>query len=114
MSLPELVRLSAEKIFSRYCEERTPVCSCDQGRLSFRIQDDHITLFAEQPATPVDRQGTTSPLARFCFSHELGQWTLHYPDDEQRWRFYLNVGPSLDLSKLLKHLDADPLNVFWN
>lgn len=113
MSLPELVRLSAEKIFTRYCEEHAPACACDQGRLSFHLQDDHITLFAEQPAASASSEGVVSPLARFRFSHELGQWTLHYPDDERRWRFYLNVGPSLDLGKLLKHLDADPLNLFW-
>lgn len=113
MSLPELVRLSAEKIFTRYCEDHVPVCACAQRRLSFHLRDDHITLFAEQPAVSVSGERVVSPLARFRFSHELGQWTLHYPDDEQRWRFYLNVGPSLDLGKLLKHLDADPLHLFW-
>ena len=36
-----------------------------------------------------------------------------YPDRGRRWRFYLNTPPSLDLEKLLRHLDADPLQLFW-
>lgn len=107
MPLPELVRLSAEKILTRYCEGHTPACACKQGRLSFRMQDDHITLFTEHPTV-----ANSDPLALFRFNHELGQWTLHYLDGEQRWRFYLNVAPSLDLGRLLKHLDDDPLNLF--
>lgn len=113
MPLPQLVRRSAEKILTRYCEAHAPRCACDQRRLFFRIQDDHITLFAESPPASGSGEGVASPLARFRFSHELGQWTLHYPDREQRWRFYLNVSPSLDLGKLLVHLDADPLHHFW-
>jgi len=114
MPLPQLVRLSAEKILIRYCAEHAPLCACDQRRLSFHIQDDHITLFAERPPASGNGKGVASPLARFRFSHELGQWTLHYPDCEQRWRFYLNACPALDLGRLLQHLDADPLHLFWD
>lgn len=114
MPLPELVRRSAEKILSRYCAERVLPCARDQVRLSFRLCDDHVTLYAERAAAEGSGEWTAAPVARFRFSHELGQWSLHYPDGERRWRFYLNVGPSLDLGKLLRHLDADPLHLFWD
>jgi len=113
MALPELVRRSAEKIFTRYCAGHLFSGNRDEIRLSFSIGDDHITLFAEQTAAEGSEFRDASPVARFRFSHELGQWTLHYLDREQRWHFYLNVGPSLDLGKLLQHLDSDPLHLFW-
>ena len=114
MALPELVRRSAEKILTRYCAGHLFSANRDVMRLSFSIRDDHVTLFAEPADTAGSEAEVANPVARFRFSHELGQWTLHYPDREQRWRFYLNVGPSLDLGKLLQHLDAGPLHLFWD
>jgi len=112
MPLPELVRRSAGKILARYCAERVPPCARDRLRLSFRIRNDYVTLFAGR-TDPPDGRWRLRPVARFRFSPELAQWTLHYPDRERRWRFYLNAPPSLDLEKLLRHLDADPLHLFW-
>jgi len=112
MPLPDLVRRSAEKLLTRYCTERVPPCARDQLRLSFRTRGDQITLFAGR-TEQADGKWRIRPVARFCFSHELAQWTLHYPDQECRWRFYLNAPPCLDLEKLLRHLDADPLHFFW-
>lgn len=114
MALPELVRRSAEKILTRYCSGPLPSCARDLLRLSFSIRGDQVTLFAERAAAKGSGASVATPVARFRFSHDLGQWTLHYPDGERRWRFYLNAGPSLDLDKLLRHLDADPLHFFWD
>jgi hypothetical protein len=113
MALPELVRRTAEKTLARYCSGQLPDCAREQGRLAFRIHDDHITLFAERAAAEGSGAPVAIPVARFRFSHELGQWSLHHPAGERYWRFYLNAGPSLDLGKLLRHLDADPLHFFW-
>jgi len=113
MALPELVRRSAEKLFSRYCTGQLPSGHREEMRLSFGIHGDHVTLFAESTDTGCAGTAVARAVARFRFNAELGQWTLHYPDQEQRWRLYLNVGPSLDLGRLLKHVDADPLNIFW-
>lgn len=114
MPLPELVRRSAEKRLARYCTGHSAAGTRDAVRLAFSIRDDQVTLFAERADTEGSGAWVATPVARFRFSHELGQWTLHYPDQERRWRFYLNAGPSLDLGKLLRHLDADPLHVFWD
>ncbi|WP_291316591.1 DUF3024 domain-containing protein [Desulfuromonas sp.] len=54
-----------------------------------------------------------APLAQFRFHSELGQWTLHYPGAQNRWHIFLNAGPTLNLERLLRHLDEDPLNLFW-
>ena len=113
MAMPELVRRSAEKLLAHYCDQRIPPCARDKLRLAFSIRDDQVTLFAERADGQEPDTWVASPVARFRFSQDLGQWTLHYPDAHLRWRFYLNAGPYLDLRKLLKHLDADPLHLFW-
>ncbi len=116
MALPELVRKSAEKILARYCAAKEPPGIPGQGRIRFNIRDDHITLYAEEQGAFSDPpcRRTASPVAQFRYNHDLGQWTLHYPDRDHTWRFYLNAGPALDLTKLLRHLDEDPLGIFWD
>jgi hypothetical protein len=113
MALPELIRKSAEKLLTRYCRERVPVCAHDQVRLGFSIRDNHITLFQERTGFSEPGQWIASPVAQFRYDPDLCQWTLHYPDRNRKWHFYLNAGPHLDLARLLRHLDEDPLGIFW-
>ena len=54
----------------------------------------------------------TRPVARFQYSKELAQWSLQHFDDEERWRPYLNAGPSLNLAQLVVHVEQDPLGFF--
>ena len=113
MALPELVRRSADKLLRSYCAERIPRCAGDQIRLTYRFLDDAIVLSEERAPAADPQHWHASPIALFRFSPELNQWTLHYPDHRRRWHLYFNAGPSLDLSRLLHHLDADPLHLFW-
>lgn len=111
--LPELVKKSIEKMLTRYCLDKVPAWAEGQVRLAFKIHDDKVTLYEEKRACPESGHWITRPVAQFRYSHDLHQWTLHYPAPRDRWHFYLNVGPSLDFGKLLKHLDEDPVHTFW-
>ncbi len=115
MPLPQLVQASAERIFRRYCREKALPCSCACAdlRLNFSLRDDSVTLFLERQSFPSAAKGPTRPVAQFRYSHDLGQWTLYYPDPHREWLFYLNAGPSLNLDRLLIHLDRDPFGFFW-
>lgn len=101
MALPELVHRAAEKAFARYCRERVFQGADGPVPITFEVEGDTVTLFAGRP------------IARFRYSQDLAQWSLHYPDGSGRWCFYLNAGPSLDVGKLLRHLDDDPTRTFW-
>ncbi len=52
-------------------------------------------------------------LARLLYSPELHQWTIHRPRGDDRWSYVPEAGGSLDLNKLLRYLEDDPLNIFW-
>ena len=101
MALPELVHRSAEKILTRYCFGPPPASVRDQRRLSFSIRDDQVTLFAERAECTGCGTQAAAPVARFRFNHELGQWTLHYPDGERRWRFSRGRCPTRSCRPLL-------------
>lgn len=113
MALPELVRKTIEKELTRYCRDRIIPCPTGQARLHFKIRGETVTLFQEHTAAPPRPSLLATPVAQFRYSHELNQWTLHYPRQDNRWCFYLNAGPDLDFRKLLRHLDEDPLHLFW-
>ena len=113
MTLPELVRRSAEKLLDEYCDRSTPSCPLAGPRIFYRFGGDAVTIFSEQRSCGEAASRAATAVAQFRYSRELRQWTLHYADQHQRWHFYLNAAPTLDPGKLLKHLDDDPLHVFW-
>ena len=112
MGLPELLHRSAEKQMTEFCRVRTEKDPF-AGRVRFRMEEDLITVFMEGGEEIGNSPGEDIPVARLRFDSLLRQWTLHYPVEGRRWAFYLNAGPSLDLGKLLYHLDQDPLRLFW-
>ncbi len=112
MFLPVIVRRNAENLLAEFCERRSLSPSGEEIRFTFEMEGCAATLFGERRLSPSDPWSQRHPLARFVFSLELGQWSLHYRDSSGRWCFYLNAGPCLDLGKLLRHLAEDPLGVF--
>ena len=113
MAIPELVKRNAEKLLQDYCNGKVPPCVRQQVRLNYRIEEDHITLLEERALASQDGRWRSVPIAQFRFNHELGQWSLHFPDRYRNWHFYLNTPPTLNLAKLLHHLDEDPFAQFW-
>jgi len=113
MALPQLLEKSAEKLFAAYCDERECCCERNHTRLSFKIGGDRVTLFEERWAYLEPGRWLVRPVAQFRYQPELLQWSLHYFNPATHWVFYLNCGPSLDLAKMLRHVDDDPLRTFW-
>jgi len=114
MELPELLRKSADKLLTNFCATHPSSEQHGHSRLIYRLSGSRATLIEEQYCCPGRRQRTVRPIAQFRYHRELTQWSLHYYlGDRRAWAFYLNCGPSLDLAKILRHVDADPLRVFW-
>ena len=114
MELPELLRKSVSKLLADYCETHVPAGPAGHCRLIYRLSGNRATLIMEQFICPGCRRRTVRPVAQFRYHHELTQWSLHYYQGERRtWAFYLNCGPCLNLAKILRHVEADPLRMFW-
>ena len=107
MAVPELVSRGAEKQLNDFCREQNAASRCESGCLTWEPEAGGLTLTLVRPSL------SATPLARFRYSAELGQWTLHYHDAEGHWRLYLNAGATLEFGRLLKAVDADPFHFFW-
>ena len=106
-SIPELVRKSAAKTLQEFCLEPLLRSGHAYFFAAEAIPDGFelsVALTGHQPIS----------LARLRFSPELAQWTLHRPRSENRWSYVPEAGGSLDLGKLLRYVQDDPLNVFWS
>ena len=114
MQMPELIRRTAEKELSHYCDIKIPPCFRNEVRVDFQIEDDCATLFEERIVHANPGKWARRHVAQFRFNRQLNQWSLHYPDSRHSWRLYLNAGPSLNFKALLKAVDDDPLNSFWD
>jgi len=108
MELPELVQKNAEKLIDGLCMRlnNDPGERCLFG---YKREGDAFTLYSRQN---LDQQVVTHPVARFRYCGELGQWSLQNMDEQQHWRVYLNVGPSLNLGQLIVHVEQYPFGVF--
>ncbi|KIH75676.1 Protein of unknown function [Geoalkalibacter ferrihydriticus] len=113
MEMPELVRKCAEKELFSYCETKVPPCFRNEVRVNFRIEGETATLYEERITLANPANWSWRPVAQFRFQIELNQWSLHYPVDRDSWRLYLNAGPTLNLKSLLRAVDDDPFNSFW-
>lgn len=111
MSLPELLRKRAEKLLFDFCNQAAE----DPFRprhLRYRIEGQQINLFEVRRCQNNPKEHQALPMAQIRYNPDLNQWTLHHLNDE-RWRLYLNITPSLDLSKLLTAIKQDPMGYFW-
>ncbi|HKJ04222.1 MAG TPA: DUF3024 domain-containing protein [Geopsychrobacteraceae bacterium] len=113
MPLPQLLKKKAEKLLEEYCRSRVPSWLEEELRLNFTIDDESATVYQERRRCQGACEWLRVPLAQFRYSEILNQWTLHHYDENQQWRFYLNISPNLDIGKLIKAVDDDPLGYFW-
>jgi hypothetical protein len=113
MGLPELVRKTAEKELSLYCEGKVPPCFRNEVRVAFRMEGEHITLLEERITQGNSAGWSGRRVAQFRFHADLNQWSLHYPVARNSWCLYLNAGPTLNFKRLLQAVDDDPFHSFW-
>ena len=105
--IPELVYRSAEKTLQEFCSQ--PL---------FRSGHQHLVLMepcGEGFELLVSRfdHDRQIPLARLLYCVELQQWALHRPREAGRWSYVPEAGGTLDVGRLLRYLEHDPLNIFW-
>lgn len=110
MAIPELVLRSAVKQLDTFCRENFSAGLNGELSLSWEADVSGLTLMLERSS---GESGHRHPLARFSFSEELNQWTLHYRDRQEHWCFYLNSGATLEFGRLLRAVEADPFGYFW-
>jgi len=106
MPIPELNRRAAERKLQQFCRERAPRALDPAVRLTYTFDADGVTLSEEAPGV------APLPLARFRFTVELGQWSLHRPDP-RGWVLDRSIPPALDFDRLLAYLDQDPFKHYW-
>lgn len=110
MVLPELLQKQAEKLLFNFCSE-TADDVLSPRHLRYRIEGRQINLF-EVRCCMHNPEQQQLPMAQLRYNPDLNQWTLHHQKGEH-WQLYLNVNPTLDLSKLLNAIKQDPLGHFW-
>ena len=106
-SIPELVFRSAEKTLQEFCS--SPVIRSGH---EYMVLMEPCAAGFELLVSLFDTEQQIS-LARLQYSPELNQWTIHRPRGADRWSYVPEAGGALDLNKLLRYLEHDPLNLFW-
>jgi hypothetical protein len=115
MTIPELIRGSAEKQIRDYCERRVPARARHQVRLEAVTDGNTITIVERRaPWRPeYGSEWSTRGMVRFRYEPRLGAWSLFWADRHGHWHRYDFAKPSLDVGVLLAEVERDPTSIFW-
>jgi hypothetical protein len=113
MPLPELVGQYAAAVVGRYCENKVPPHVRDQIQVSYKIQNDTITIYESRPHWQKPDVWTERTIAQFRYNTKDKLWTLYNSDRNNRWHKHPATGPAATLDPLLEKLDNDPAGIFW-
>jgi hypothetical protein len=113
--IPELVLRQADQRLAAFCEARVPPNVRHAVRLSYVIEGNTATLVEERAPWrgSSNTAWTSSPIARFRYDHQHGQWTLYWRDRDQGWHLFPEARPTPYLGDLIDVVDADPTDIFW-
>lgn len=116
MVLPELIRRSAERRVTAFCEGRVPTHVRDQVRLEVGIRGNAITIFERRPffrSRPDVDEWSKMKIAQLRYDVDSKEWSLYWADRNGRWHRYWELEPAVSLDPLLREIDKDPTAIFW-
>lgn len=113
MAIPELEFKRAEKLLSRFCQERIPPHARHQVQLHFKKRGNTITLYERRPFFLEPDRYSDMSIAKFAYDPKDNDWSLKYPDRNSRWHLYTECESARNLEVLIAEVDADPACVFW-
>lgn len=110
--LPEFLHKSATRRLDEFCLSAAQQRE-NPRKLDYRITGLQVYLFEIRKSSSRTAAPRELPMAQLRFNPELNQWSLHHQNGSH-WQLYLNVGPTLELDKLLTAISQDPLRFFWH
>ncbi len=112
MALSEFTRKLVESKLEHFCREKIPEMHRHRAKLGFEIAGDVVTLFEERPMYCDPLTWVKMGVAQFRYDERTHRWTLYFPDRDLQWRLYY-LKPKTDFEILLREIDEDPLEIFW-
>ena len=111
MAIPELEAKRAERLLSRFCQERVPPHARHQVQLHFSKRGNIITLFERRPYFLDQTRHTDMPIARFQYEPEDKSWGLRWADRNDRWHPYPEFEGTRDFEALLEGSSRESVGV---
>ncbi len=113
MAIPTDVHADAEAALADFCQQQSSVAVADQQRYEFEIADNVALLIGRRPAFLSHMDWTSVPVAKFRYSPAKQNWSLYWPDTNERWHRLTSVKAASDIRVLLKAVASDTSGVFW-
>ena len=110
--LPELLHKNATRLLDEFCA-RAAGDRYQPRHLRYQIEGCRISLYEVRRHRDRPDQRQELPMAQIRYTEELNQWTLHHQRQDERWRIYLGITPTLDFSQMLQAIQQDPMGNFW-
>ena len=96
-----------------FCESRVPAELLAEVRVEAEVASTKVSVVERRP--PHDGgtgEWSRSPIAQLRFDPKVQQWTLYWPDRNDRWRRYEDLEPT-SIERVLHEIADDPTCIFW-
>ncbi len=115
MALPTDIPEKAIALVATYCATKVPSERDDEIRIEYRVRGRAITIYECRPPWSEDLgpDWTSMRICSFEWDPATRLWRLYSRDRNDRRLDYPFVGPTPDLTPLLRELDTDPTGIFW-
>ena len=99
----------------RWCEARTPPEMRTQLRVECDVAPRHLTIVDCRPPWREEAgpDWTRFAVARLRYTASTREWTLYWPDRNERFHRYEDLPASTRVDDLLAEIESDPAAIFW-
>ena len=101
--------------FQEYAARVVPPEFQDQIRIEVDVRGKTVTIMECRPPWREDfgPEWTRQGVARMKFDTSTTKWTLYWSDRNGRWHIFDLISPG-SIGKLLREIEDDQTNIFWD
>ncbi len=113
MAFSEIELKQIDRAVGGLCRRRNRPEMKDKLSLEYTVHRHDVVLFERRPEYGARVGVDDSPVAKFKFVRETGEWRLFWMRRDLKWHGYEMLPSSKRLEKLVEEVDQDPYCCFF-
>lgn len=115
MALVSLLQRQVESRAELICKHRNQSMPTELGKAGFEALNNGVIFINQHFLLDSSHCNYMNPIAKVAWNSEINQWQLFVPldDGSEEWVPYPYLAQSGDLTAIMREIDKDPKEVFW-
>ncbi|KOO04755.1 DUF3024 domain-containing protein [Vibrio nereis] len=114
MVVVSLLQRQVESRAQLICQQRNQSVPAELGKASFEATNNGVVFFKQHFLLDSAHCDYIDQVAKVKWCEQSKRWQLFMPDEEkERWLPYPFLASSTDLTAIMREIDKDPKEMFW-